>query len=252
MPSFTDMIGIISAVRARLGKPSVSKLGNLEILIAAQQQLQHYRTYLKLTNENYFILDVPFSIGANQIDVPLSPPNYKKAICCEWINPAYPNDQGIDVQIVNFTDLDIAGTVARRVPEWWVLSSATMQSIPRAISFRGLPPNMIARAAPQSSITNNLRLYYQPANSLAYDIDGNLQFPAEFINLIQIATALALVPNAWADNQAASNSYSQTLSRELTKIEKSFEWDSLQNKKQQPRASQGYKPPGWGYGGRGY
>lgn len=256
MPTFNDTLQIMTGIRSRLGNPPASKLRNLDILIGIRQTLNSYRTWLKNVDQNYYWKVAEIQAVPSQADYPLPAGDFNKALTCEWINPAYPNDVGIEINIVNFQDMDkvVKGIVVPYCP--WGVASEEFQDMARAISFRGLPPTVTVRITPTPRYSVTYRIYYQPSHQGNVQVNDALDFPPEHMTLIEVAGARSLVPNCGYD-EATSNAYSRQLNIDLVRLERNFEWDKMQNKQQSARSSRPYIPGGgtggWGNGyGGGY
>lgn len=247
MPQPTPITDIISGVRARLGHPSTDKIRLTDIVLTINQVAGNYKTQMKLTSEQWFIQKGEFTAPAliSEYSIPLE--NYAKAITVEWINPYAPNEPGVEIQIVNFTSLDLVPiNRPRTIVNSQTAPAIAADNIAHAIAFTGMPPNLRARIVPQPQEQARYRVYYIPNNSPVVDINGDLEFPQEFIQLLIFGVANSLLGNCGYDQQTYIG-YKSGISSDLALASHNFQVWVGQSKKQSARSSRGYMPPGSGW-----
>lgn len=250
MPDLTDVLQIMTGVRSRLGHPPVSKLRNVDILVAIRHALGAYRTWLKIVDQNYYYQVGEFAIAPGQANFPVSIGNIKKPLVCEWVNPLYPTDTGVEIKIVNFQDLDKITVAPLTTYNPWDTTTVEFQDMARAISFVGMPPTFTCRIVPTPRYQATYRLHYQPLPTQIIQVDESLEFHPEHFTLIEVAASLRCLPQC-GYSRDDRDGYSQQLAAELRTLEANFRHDTMQNKQQSVTSSRGYVPGGSGYGNTG-
>lgn len=156
-------------------------------------RIQHYSTFVQTLGGNWLLDRTRLSIGPGKVQYEITDANFAQALLIE----THPNDlpqmaRPARIECVGLEDLHNYSN--ERIQAFFGSNSATVPTVPRAVATWVEQGQTFLRVCAEPLTPISLQIFFEPATTFQLNPKAVPNFLPQFFELLQMATALRVLP----------------------------------------------------------